>query len=195
MFAALVGFTAVTAAAYISTLRGPAPVIDPNAIALTDTASYAQDDPAWANETLGGSGESLAEAGCLISATAMALTNFGYEMNPSELNTKLKRSGGYTREGWLIWSHIPKVTDGKYRALLYNSGSPAFVDRCLAAGQYPLVRYTLFGGIPHWVIVIKKSGGEYYVRDPLQESDAPILFAKAADKMKSVRCIAKADAA
>jgi hypothetical protein len=47
---------------------------------------YKQCDPAWKNEQLGTSSNTICSAGCLMSSASMALAGTGHSFNPSTLN-------------------------------------------------------------------------------------------------------------
>lgn len=51
---------------------------------------YTQCNPAWANQQLGTSSQTICQGGSLITAVAMALAGIGKNYNPGTLNTWLK---------------------------------------------------------------------------------------------------------
>jgi len=163
----------------------------PADLSLPDKAAYSQKDPRWAHQTLGGSGESISKAGCVVTSAAIAMTNLGHEIDPSDLNAKLKAEGGYTNRGWLIWDGIRKASGGALQARFYDEVSADIIDGCMADGFYPLTRFILPNGRTHWAVIIQRSKQGYYMRDPLHPSKKPLLFPRSADAFKAVRCIGK----
>ncbi len=161
----------------------------PGELALPDRTAFAQKDPRWALETLGGSGEPLETDGCLVTATAMALGNLGFQTDPGDLNTKLKKVNGFTTRGWLIWSGIDRATSGQATARYYNEVSAGIIDGCLMDGFYPLTSFDLPNGRTHWAVILRKSQYGYHMRDPLHPSNQPLIFPQGVDKFKAVRCV------
>ena len=164
----------------------------PGKYALADRVAFAQKDPRWASQTLGGSGESLETDGCLVTATAMALGNLGFTTDPGDLNKRLKSVDGFTRQGWLIWSAIDKVTDGEATARYYDSVSSEIIDECITDGFYPLARFILPSGRSHWAVILHRSEQGFHMRDPLHPSGEPLIFPRNVDAFKAVRCVGKA---
>jgi hypothetical protein len=139
-----------------------------NFTALT-TPHYLQRDPQWKDETIG-SGETLAKVGCTVSSLAMALEHFGAHFTPKTLNDALKLHGGYTRRGWILWSAVAKVSEGKASVQLLDQPTHAHLDDALRAGQPVLAKVFIDKIIPHWVLVAGKEGTNYLMRDPLNEA-------------------------
>ena len=163
----------------------------PGKYTLADRVAYLQKDPRWASQKLGGSGESLETDGCLVTATAMALGNLGYDTDPGDLNQRLKLVDGFTRQGWLIWSAIDKVTKGGATARYYDSVSNEIIDGCMADGYYPLARFILPNGRSHWAVILHRSAQGFHMRDPLHPSSEPLIFPRGVDAFKAVRCVGK----
>jgi len=161
----------------------------PGKLALPDRVAFAQKDPRWAEQTMGGSGESLGTDGCLVTASAMALGNLGFETDPSDLNARLKETNSFTENGWLIWSGIGKVTGGKATARYYDNVNSEIIEGCMAEGFYPLTRFILPNGRTHWAMIVRKSEYGFHMRDPLHPSEQPLIFPRSVDAFKAVRCI------
>ena len=158
-------------------------------LALPDRAAFLQKDKRWGHHTLGGSGERLSTHGCVVTSAAMALANLGFETNPADLNARLKQNGGFNDRGWFVWDSIRKVTDGAAYAQYYDTVDANIIDSCLADGAYPLTRFVLPNGRTHWAVVIARDERGYHMRDPLRESNTPLIFPRGAEAFKSVRCI------
>ena len=159
---------------------------------LPDRVAFLQKDPRWGGDELGRSGDTMASDGCLVTAVAMALANLGIDTDPGELNRDLTRSDGFTPRGWLKWSAVADVTNGRARALYHDAVSPELIRSCIADGDYPLVRFYLPNGRSHWALVVAESPQGYRMRDPLRPSRSPLIFPRGADAFKSLRCVGEA---
>lgn len=160
--------------------------------ALLDRAIYNQKDKRWAKDTLGNTKDSMAAYGCLVTATAMALTNLGFQTNPKDFNARMSQVGGFNARGWMVWSGIEKVTDGKATFKFYDTVSDEIIEGCLADGFYPLARFILPNGRDHWSMIVGKSDKGFHMRDPLRVSEHPLIFPRGSDAFKSVRCVGMA---
>ena len=159
---------------------------------LRDIVAYSQKDPRWAGERMGGSGASLKAEGCLVTASAMALTNLGYKINPGDFNRALKNNGGYNARGQLVWASIERITAGRLKATFYNEVNAGIIDGCLARGDYPLARFILPSGRTHWSMIVRRSSYGYHMRDPLHISSQPLIFPAGVSGFKAVRCVGRA---
>ncbi len=165
----------------------------PGELALPDRVAFRQKDPRWAHETLGGSGEPLETDGCLVTATAMALGNLGFDTDPGDLNARLKSVNGYTARGWLIWAGIDRATQGQATARYHDSVSDALIGECLRDGFYPLASFDLPNGRTHWAVILRRSQMGYHMRDPLHPSKQPLIFPQGVDGFKALRCVGLAE--
>ena len=77
---------------------------------LPDRASFIQKDKRWGFQRLGKTSDTIASDGCLLTASAMALTNLGFQLNPAKLNNALTRYDGFTSQGKLYLSNISFLT-------------------------------------------------------------------------------------
>jgi LysM repeat protein len=137
-----------------------------------DTPCFRQSDPAWRTERLGVSGEgpTLAQAGCAVTACAMALSRMGGTvLTPDALVRHLRDAGGF--QGPLLdWSAAgsaipdgPRATPGALDC--------AQLDRQLDAGRPVLLRVVHeVQGRPrqHWICLTghDPGTGEYTANDP-----------------------------
>jgi LysM repeat protein len=137
-----------------------------------DTPCFRQADPAWRSERLGvtGEGPTLAQAGCAVTACAMALSRLGGTvLTPDALVRHLRDSGGF--QGPLLdWSAAgmaihegPRATPGTLDC--------AQVDLELDAGRPVLLRVVhQVQGRPrqHWICLTGRDGstGNYSANDP-----------------------------
>lgn len=167
----------------------------PPTTALPDTVHYLQTDPRWADDRLGRTpGDTMGTDGCLVAAVAMAMTNLGHRIDPGRLNRELTRANAFTPRGYLVWRGVADVSEGRIRAHYHDQVSAALIRSCIAADQYPLVRFVLPSGRTHWAMIVAEaplSNGKtgYRMRDPLRDYDKPLLFPRDADAFEALRCI------
>lgn len=180
---------------YCQTLSHPVPA-KPEAPAATfmlpDNYVFRQDDPRWAADRIGQTEDRMAGYGCTISSVAMAASNLtGKEITAGELQKNLSGYDGFTDRGWLIWSALPKATNGDVEARLYRQADHTNIQSCMDSGHYPLIKIYLGGTIVHWVLIVGTTESDYLVRDPLygNASDPPVPLSDRADKIHALRCI------
>ena len=163
-------------------------------LALPDRSAFYQKDKRWASERLGKSSDTMGSDGCLVTATSMALANLRFQTNPSDLNARLTQVDGFTAKGWLIWDGIRKVTGGRAVAQYYDEVSEGIINSCMREGDYALVQFYLKNGRSHWAMILKRDARGYHMRDPLRQSNVPLIFPRSSDSFKAVRCVGLADA-
>lgn len=156
---------------------------------LNTPKHYLQTDPRWAAETIGGSDELIRNVGCTICSAATVLTAIGPAITPQELNDQLKANDGYTADGWLIWGAITK-SNSNAKVDVISQPSHAILDSALADGDFPLVKFWLPGGIPHWVVLVGKDGADYLALDPYF-GDGEKKLSVLTNQIDSVRVIRK----
>ena len=162
-------------------------------LALRDGAIYSQIDPRWKQDNLGKTSDTMGSDGCLITATAMALTNLGFQTNPKDLNARLTATDSYTDRGWLIWDGIRRVTDGRAVATFHDEVNADIIDQCMIEGDYPLVQFYLANGRSHWAMIVRHDTRGYHMRDPLRTSQKPLIFPRGIDGYRAVRCVGLAE--
>lgn len=154
-------------------------------------AYFLQWDARWAADTVGGSDEPLSRVGCTVCSVAMAASDLGYDIDPKELNARLVREGGYTDRGWLIWGKVTEATEGRIGVEVCDSPTHEGMDACLQAGNIPVVKFFLGGGVPHWVAVVGKSGQDYLVKDPAVAAKKVVKLSDRTKAIVSVRYVQK----
>ena len=159
------------------------------ALQLPDRAAFYQKDERWGGASLGGTSDTMASDGCLLTATSMALANLGFQTNPADLNARLTQTDSFTPKGWLIWDGIRKVTEGRAVAHFYDEVSEETINSCMRRGDYPLVQFFLKNGRSHWAVILKRDARGYHMRDPLRESSVPLIFPRNSSAFKAVRCV------
>jgi len=103
-----------------------------------------------------------------FSSASMNFSYYGIDMNPKELNQRLRESEGYTSRGWLIWSKLLPLSDEKL-VVSFPELSHENIDGYLLAKKPVLVKVFINRIIPHWVLVVGKRGKEYLMLDPLRD--------------------------
>lgn len=157
---------------------------------LPDTSgTYMQNDPRWGADKLGATSQTLAGVGCTVCSVAMACTNLGESRTPKELNEQLSAKGGFTGAGWLVWGVLPQITEGHIHVEVTSNPSHQDLDRALKRGAYPVVKFVLPHGVPHWVVIVGKEGLEYLARDPLRRGDKPVRLSALTSRIYSARFI------
>ena len=129
---------------------------------------YNQRDEKWKDIPLGKTNESVGKVGCLISSIGMNLSYMEMKMNPKVINEKLTAIDGYTSRGWLIWSKLSEITEGKV-SVEFPKLSHEKIEEYLLKGKPVLAKVLIHRIIPHWVLIVGKKDGEYLMLDPLTE--------------------------
>lgn len=137
---------------------------------LIEGPHYLQGDERWGADRLGATDESLAEAGCAVASSAMALGALGMNIDPGALNVFLQETpGGYTPEGWIYWEKAAEFDPAwTEKVLPHYEDLPShfLMDWNLMQGNPVIARVRYPNGITHFVLVCGKQGFEYLVRDP-----------------------------
>jgi len=189
ILAACLGLSACGSSPKVSDSPAYTPLPE-GALTLRDSVAYSQIDPRWKTDRLGRTSDTMGSDGCLVTATAMALTNLGFQTNPQDLNRRLTATDSYTSRGWLIWDGIRRVTDGRAIAQFHDKVDAPTIDKCMAEKAYPLVQFTLPNGRSHWAMIVHKdSRGRYHMRDPLRTSNKPLIFPAGVSGYRAVRCV------
>jgi hypothetical protein len=139
-----------------------------------EITKYSQRDKSWTNEQLGAcENETMGSAGCAVTAVSMLLDYYGYELNPEELNEKLRENMDMGYIGCAIrWNMVPNLAnDGKLVMKLvgFNKYDLDRVDYELSLGNPVIAGFNSvnFIDIPHWVLITGKTpDGVYLTNDP-----------------------------
>lgn len=154
-----------------------------------EAAHFRQNDPRWGTEKLGRTAETIKSVGCAMCSVASAAQYLGETTDPLTLNRALAENGGYTDQGWLVWSAIAKIFDQRIEVNVLSSPSHEAMDRALEAGQYSVVKFFLPMGIPHWVIVVGKEGQDYLIYDPTETEKEPRRLSEKTSGIYSLRIV------
>ncbi len=152
---------------------------------------FRQADPKWGTEKIGGSGEPLRFVGCTISCLSMAMAQHGIDMNPSELNRKLKEVDGYTGRGWIKWEAIKTVSGERVRIDLPQDPTHEVINEALAIGDPVLVKVVLRSGMHHWVLLVGRDENEYLMKDPLKNGKNLEFLSSLSSNILAVRIMRK----
>lgn len=153
------------------------------------SGTYMQNDPRWGSDRLGLTSQTLAGVGCTVCSVAMACTNLGEPRTPKELNEQLTKKNGFTGDGWLVWGVLPGITSGRITVDVTSKPAHADLDFALKRGAYPVVKFILPHGVPHWVVIVGKEGVEYLARDPLRQAEKPVRLSALTGSIYSARFI------
>jgi hypothetical protein len=154
---------------------------------------YLQNDPRWKYDKIGGSQQTLGAVGCTVCCVSMALAHHGIDLPPNELNELLKANEGYTQQGWLKWYTVSKITHNKIGFSIPSHPSLAMIDAALEAGKPVIAKIRLYDIIFHWVLIVKKEGQEYLIKDPLGDGKSLDKLSKFKSKIYAVRIVKKTE--
>lgn len=153
---------------------------------------FLQSDPRWQAEHIGHSQtETLGAVGCTLCSLTTAAITLGEDTDPPRLNKMLTAAGGFTPQNWLVWSAVGAVFEKRLEVVVHNSPSHSALDAALERGEYPLVKFFLPMGIPHWVLVVGKEGQEYLILDPALGRAEPLPLSTRATGIYSLRVVRK----
>jgi hypothetical protein len=127
-----------------------------------------QQDSRWANILLGFNTDSkynIKNYGCLLSCLAMGLCYYDYNTDPEDLNSRLKKVGGFYGGGNYVWGSVEKITDKMKEALVrigdINPASDEQVNQIKTAldNGYPVILHIDYdpktvADDQHWVLAI-----------------------------------------
>ena len=173
-------------------------------VTWADPVYYRQDDPQWAEDTLGQSEYTLGESGCLIACIAadleMELSDgqterpdwAGEQITPGSLNQRFTQQGAYDKEGNLLWNRINEA--GEIQAEAGRKVSYKQITEALQEKNYPIVRVRRIEiGNFHYVLIVKSEGGMFYCMDPLKEEEKLVPLEEFGNRVYAVRYVGIAD--
>lgn len=110
--------------------------------------SYKQYDSRWANLTLGTSGETIREIGCLTTCMAMSES---YRTGVTKTPATIRNTFSYTSTGSMYWpSHYTTSTASNYLSTVYSK---------LKNNQPVMIGLKNKSGGQHWVLITGFTGG------------------------------------
>ena len=134
---------------------------------------FSQRDPRWAADLIGSSEITIGKAGCLVTAAAAMMADWGVATDPGRLNAWLRSHGGYARGNLLIFSILAGL-GAQCAGYVDCKAVPAPVTRmrdALLAGNVVLaaVDWSPGGNVQtHWVRVLELDERDGQVMDPWQ---------------------------
>ncbi len=112
-----------------------------------------QKDGAWAGAPLGSSPtDTIASAGCAITAVAMMLRYYGITTDPGAFNSWLNGNGGYVNDDQLVWSSIDGYSRGRVAFSGWLGPDLDVIRTELDAGR-PVVAEVSLGGNQHFILL------------------------------------------
>lgn len=152
---------------------------------------YLQGDPAWKNDTIGGSNETISNVGCTLCCASMALYHQGIYNTPRTLNAILKNNEGYTPAGWLKWDVIESISKGYI--IIDELPKPRYedIDNALKSGASAIVKIKVKEPNYHWVLVVGKYRYDYIVKNPGASSKTQQSLSALSKQIYAVRIMRK----
>ncbi|MEK7411973.1 MAG: hypothetical protein AAB263_01505 [Planctomycetota bacterium] len=168
----------------ISAAGGSAEIIP----AIAGIPYWLQNDPAWSNEIISGSNDTMAAAGCLVSCVAMTLSSFDLHITPGELCRELNANHGFTAQGQLVWGAVTTCTKGAFMTAFPPLTHMA-IDNELRGGRPVIAKIMLWGQVPHWVLMIGKQHTGYVMIDPLNTQRAVVPVSTRSTHIHAIRVL------
>lgn len=150
---------------------------------------HLQGDPAWKNDTIGGSNETISKVGCTLCCMSMALHHHGIYTSPKALNTVLKNNNGYTQSGWLKWDVIESLSRGYITIDELPKPRYEDIDNALKAGHLAIIKIKVKEPNYHWVLVVGKDHYDYIVKNPGASSKTQQKLSTLSKNIYAVRIV------
>ena len=112
---------------------------------------------------MGGSGYTMANYGCLVTSVAMVASHAGKNLKPGDIAVDSEAFVPGT--GYLYHSFSANGIN-----VTVNSASKDILDSELSAGRQVIAG--LYGGPDHFIVITRKDGDKYIMRDPFLENGA-----------------------
>jgi len=127
----------------------------------------AQQDGAWGAAPLGFSPtDTIASAGCAITAVTMMLRYYGINTDPGAFNSWLNGNGGYVNTDQLTWNAVTAYTNGRVAFSGWLGPDMDAIRGELDAGR-PVVAEVSLSGNQHFVLLTGYSTeGGLIINDP-----------------------------
>jgi peptidoglycan hydrolase CwlO-like protein len=124
---------------------------------------YNQRDSEWGNIGLGGSVYTMANYGCLVSSVSMVASHYGKNIKPNDI--AVSNDAFVPGTGYLYHSFTANGI-----SVTVSSSSKSIIDSELSAGR-PVIA-GLYSGPDHFIVITRKDGDNYIMRDPFLENGA-----------------------
>ncbi len=157
--------------------------------------AFSQRDPRWANDRLGDSTYTMATAGCLVTAAASMLVDFGVETDPGRLNQWLRENNGY-KDGCLFRFYALARLGADLVQLIRPPAAPLtgyVLDAVDDDDHAAIAELPRDAANTHWVRIcagIIDSGFTWYIMDPWQPPGTELTTVRRAYPRAKLRSLA-----
>lgn len=124
---------------------------------------YNQREAEWGNIGLGGSPYTMANYGCLVTSVSMLASHYGKNIKPTDI--AVSSDAFVPGTGYLYHSFSAAGVN-----VSISSISKDRLDSELSAGK-PVIA-GLYGGPDHFIVITRKDGDNYIMKDPFLENGA-----------------------
>lgn len=150
-----------------------------------DFSNWKQSKQSWSSIHLGGSSNTIASSGCLVTSISMLLARSGIqvnvdgELNPGTFVNKLNQIGGLDGGGNFLWGSVTKIAPNfVYGGKVNLSGMPQY-EKLNILRQYSNQGYAIVVEVKgntgqHWVALDKIDGDQVLMFDPA--SSAKVMW-------------------
>ncbi len=137
---------------------------------------YNQRDSQWGNRSLGISGISVADAGCLITSMSMVMTHYGKTVTPGDIAGNSSFFSPYYPYADFLQGTLNINGASTNRTRVGYSQSS--LDSELSSGKPVIVGVSPYGSSKpeHFIVVKSKDGSDYVINDPFIENGMNIKF-------------------
>jgi hypothetical protein len=138
-----------------------------------EVIAFSQRDPRWSGEALGSGPATVGRVGCLLTASAVMLANWGVDTDPHRLNQWLIANRGYANGNLLTFSALAHF-GVHFIAYIKCATTPAPVARLIkevqgGAGVLVCMDWQPGNALqPHWVYVTSLGTADGQIVDPWQ---------------------------
>jgi len=126
---------------------------------------YSQRDSRWAGQAMGRSSDSVLEVGCLVTSISMALKRDGVNFTPGDIAAN--SSYFFSNTAYLTFPGASSWPGGKK----YTNIGISTIENELSSGRAVIVGVYAGKYGTHYVMLIKKDGGDYIMHDPYYGPD------------------------
>lgn len=127
---------------------------------------YNQRDSQWGNIGMGGSSYTMANYGCLVTSVSMVASHYGKNFKPGDV--AVSSDAFVPGTGYLYHSFNVNGISVSINSVTTNVIST--LDSELAAGRPVIVG--LYSGPDHFIVITRKDGDNYIMKDPFLENGA-----------------------
>jgi len=134
---------------------------------------YNQRDSNWGNNKIGGSSETIADVGCLLTSYAMVSSHFGGGATPPDV-------AGNSSNFWFNTALFLKpgpAANGHNADAVYNPSTDSLKDKL--SSNHPVIAGLSYDGGPvadHWVVLRLAEGSTFRINDPLYDGAINVLL-------------------